>query len=174
MVIALAYRDGVRIPPWAARTLVAAGLAVFAWSWSQGHFFGPDSVLRVFAWGLPALAIVGAFALSEQPVAANLFWRVCGFLGDASYSLYLVHTLAVGVPVMVLGRFIAPASAPWFYLAGDPDRGDRPGAARPRVSGKAADAGAAAPHRTARPDARGHDHAVAANRAITAKLIVQL
>jgi peptidoglycan/LPS O-acetylase OafA/YrhL len=116
MLIALAYRDGVRIPVWAARTLAAAGLAVFAWSWSQGHFFGPDSVLRVFAWGLPALAIVGAFALSETPVAANLFWRVCGFLGDASYSLYLVHTLAVGVPVMVLGRFIAPASAPWFYL----------------------------------------------------------
>jgi peptidoglycan/LPS O-acetylase OafA/YrhL len=116
MGLALAYRDGVRIPAWAARTLVAAGIAVFAWSWSQGHFFGPDSVLRVFAWGLPAFAIVGAFALSEQPVAANLFWRVCGFLGDASYSLYLVHTLTVGVPVMLLGRFIAPASAPWFYL----------------------------------------------------------
>jgi peptidoglycan/LPS O-acetylase OafA/YrhL len=74
-------------------------------------------VLRVFVWGLPALAIVGAFALSEKPVAANPFWRVCGFLGDASYSLYLVHTLTVGVPVMVLGRFIAPASAPWSYLA---------------------------------------------------------
>jgi peptidoglycan/LPS O-acetylase OafA/YrhL len=71
----------------------------------------------VFAWGLPAFAIVGAFALSEKPVSANLFWRVCGLLGDASYSLYLVHTLAVGVPAMVLGRFLQPASAPWFYLA---------------------------------------------------------
>ena len=117
MLVALAYRDGVRIPVWAARTLVGAGVAVFAWSWSQAHLFGPDSVLRVFVWGLPSLAIVGAFALSEKPVAANLFWRVCGFLGDASYSLYLVHTLTVGVPVMVLGRFIAPASAPWLYLA---------------------------------------------------------
>src|ERR1044072_3123625 len=90
LVLALAWRDGVRIPVWAARMLVAAGAAVFAWSWSQGHFFGPDSVLRVFAWGLPAFAIVGAFALCEKPVTANLFWRVCGFLGDASYSLYLV------------------------------------------------------------------------------------
>jgi hypothetical protein len=53
----------------------------------------------------------------RQPVAANLFWRVCGFLGDASYSLYLVHTLALGVPVIVLGRFVDPASAPWLYLA---------------------------------------------------------
>jgi len=117
MAVALAYRYGVRIPAWAARMLVVSGAAVFAWSWSQAHLFGPDSVLRVFIWGLPALAIVGAFALSEKPVNANLFWRGCGFLGDASYSLYLVHTLAVGVPVMVLGRFIAPASAPWFYLA---------------------------------------------------------
>ena len=47
------------------------GLAVFAWSWSQAHFFDPDSVLRVFVWGLPALAIVGAFALSEKPVTAE-------------------------------------------------------------------------------------------------------
>jgi peptidoglycan/LPS O-acetylase OafA/YrhL len=117
MVIALAYRDGVRIPRWAVCALVAAGLAVFAWSWSRAHFFGPDSVLRVFAWGLPSLAIVGAFALAETPVARNVFWRIAGFLGDASYSLYLVHTLAIGVPLMVLGRFIAPASAPWFYLA---------------------------------------------------------
>ncbi len=117
MLIALARRDGVRIPTWAARALVAVGLAVFAWSWSQAHFFGPDSVLRVFAWGLPSFAIVGAFALAQQPVSTNPFWRVCGFLGDASYSLYLFHTLTLGVPVMLLGRFIAPADAPWFYLA---------------------------------------------------------
>ena len=117
MGVALAYREGVRLPPWAVRTLVAAGLAFLAWSWSQAHFFHPSSMLRVFVWGLPALAIVGAFALADRPVPRNLFWRVSGFLGDASYSLYLVHTLAIGVPFMVLGNWIAPASAPWFYVA---------------------------------------------------------
>jgi exopolysaccharide production protein ExoZ len=116
MVVALAYREGVRLPPWAVRTFVAAGLGGLAWSWSQAHFFHPSSIIRVFVWGLPALAIVGAFALADRPVPRNRFWRLSGFLGDASYSLYLVHTLAIGVPFMVLGKWIAPATAPWFYL----------------------------------------------------------
>jgi exopolysaccharide production protein ExoZ len=117
MAIALAYRAGVRLPMWLVCTLVASGLAVLGWSWSQAHFFDPPSWLRVPVWGLPALAIVGGFALAIKPVPQNLFWRVTGFLGDASYSIYLVHTLALGVPRLVLGRFVDPASAPWLYLA---------------------------------------------------------
>jgi len=69
---------------------------------------------------------------------------------------------------MVLGHFIAPASAPWFYLAALLLAAIVP-ALLVHLSGKAADRGAAAPHRAARPSACGHDHAVAANRVITAK-----
>lgn len=116
MAIAVAFREGVRLPMWLVWTLVAGGLAVLGWSWSQAHFFDPPSWLRVPVWGLPALAIVGGFALAERGVPRNLFWRVSGFLGDASYSLYLVHTLTLGVPRILLGRFIDPASAPWFYF----------------------------------------------------------
>jgi peptidoglycan/LPS O-acetylase OafA/YrhL len=117
MAIALAYRGGVRIPPRLQWTLVAAGLAMLGYSWSQAHFFSPPSVERLLYWGLPALAIVGAFALAEKRVPHNLFWRVSGFLGDASYSIYLVHTLPLGLPILLLGRWIDPAKAPWFYLA---------------------------------------------------------
>jgi peptidoglycan/LPS O-acetylase OafA/YrhL len=116
MAIAVAYREGVRVPPWLQWTLVAAGLAMLGYSWSQAHFFPPSSAERLLYWGLPALAIVGAFALAERRVPHNLFWRVSGFLGDASYSIYLVHTLALGLPVLILGRWIDPASARWFYL----------------------------------------------------------
>jgi peptidoglycan/LPS O-acetylase OafA/YrhL len=117
MGIAVAYREGIRLPMWLVYALVAAGLAVLGWSWSQAHFFDPPSWLRVPVWGLPALAIVGGFALAERRVPHNLFWRVSGFLGDASYSIYLVHTLTLGVPVLLFGRWLAPADAPWFYLA---------------------------------------------------------
>ena len=116
MAIALAYRDGFRIPPWVQWPLIAAGLALLGYSWSQAHFFPPPSSERVFYWGLPAILIVGSFALAAKRVPHNLFWRVSGFLGDASYSIYLVHTLTLGVPVLLLGRFIAPQSAPWLYL----------------------------------------------------------
>lgn len=117
MAIALAYREGFRIPPRVQWPLVAAGLALLGYSWSKAHFFPPDSVQRVFYWGLPAILIVGSFALAAKRVPHNLFWRVSGFLGDASYSIYLVHTLTLGVPVLLFGRWLAPADAPWFYLA---------------------------------------------------------
>lgn len=117
MGIAHAYRIGVRLPPWLQWTLIAAGLAGLGYAWHQAFFFEPTSLLRVLYWGLPALLIVGPFALAEKRVPHNLFWRVSGLLGDASYSIYLVHTLTLGVPVLLLGRWIAPASAPWFYLA---------------------------------------------------------
>jgi peptidoglycan/LPS O-acetylase OafA/YrhL len=117
MGIAVAFRAGVRLPVWLVWTLVALGLAALGWSWYAAHLFGPSSWPRIAIWGLPALAIVGALALAERPAPKNLFWRAAGFLGDASYSIYLFHTLALGLPLIALGRWIAPANAPWLYLA---------------------------------------------------------
>jgi len=116
MAIALAYRNGVRLPQPLVYTLVAAGVAVLFWSWRQEHFFDIDSGARVFVWGLPAVAIVGGFALAEKPVPRNLFWRTFGFLGDASYSLYLFHTLGLGAPAILFGRYINFALLPWVHL----------------------------------------------------------
>jgi peptidoglycan/LPS O-acetylase OafA/YrhL len=119
MIIALAYRDGVRLPPWLVRTLVLAGFAVYAWSATRGHFFGPppESAMRVLLWGVPAIAIIGGLALAARRPQPTALWRLFGFLGDASYALYLVHPMALGIPRMVLGRWIEPTSAPWFYVA---------------------------------------------------------
>lgn len=117
MWIAVAYRNGVRLPMNWAWLLVAGGVAMLGWVWSQAYFFEPDSWMRVVAWGLPGVALVSGFALAERPVPRNMFWRASGFLGDASYSIYLVHPLMLGAPRTLLGRFIDPASAPWLYLA---------------------------------------------------------
>jgi exopolysaccharide production protein ExoZ len=115
--MAMAYRAGLRLPMRLVWILVVLGVATLTWSWREGHLLGPSSWWRILFWGLPALAIVGALALAERPVANNLFWRVSGFLGDASYSIYLFHTLALGLPLIALGPVIAPASAPWLYVA---------------------------------------------------------
>lgn len=115
--IAMAFRAGLRLPTWLTWILIALGLATLAWSWHEGHLLAPSSWWRVLLWGLPALAIVGALALAERPPPDGLFWRVTGFLGDASYSIYLFHILALGIPSIALGRLIAPASAPWLHVA---------------------------------------------------------
>ena len=117
MLIAGAYREGIRLRGWLAHALVFCALAVLGWSWYQAHFFDPSSWLRVPIWGVPALLIVGGFALSDKPVARNLFWRTFGFLGDASYSIYLVHTITLGVPRLLFSRWIDPTVWPWFYVA---------------------------------------------------------
>ena len=173
MVIALAYREGVRLPMWLVWTLVASGLAVLGWSWSQAHFFDPGAWLRVAVWGLPALAIVGGYALAVKPVPQNLFWRVTGFLGDASYSIYLVHTLALGVPRLVLGRFIDPASAPWFYLGADRAGDGDPAADRLRLRREADHRDPAAQDRGT-PAPAGRCGRVARDRAVAAPFIPPL
>ncbi len=111
MVLAVAYRDGLRLPSWASYGLLAAGLAALAWAWA----YPLSWAWRFPSWGLPSVAIVAALTLARVPVARNAFWRVFAFLGDASYSLYLFHTLSLPLSYIVLGRWIAPASAPWLY-----------------------------------------------------------
>jgi exopolysaccharide production protein ExoZ len=116
MALALAYRDGVRLPSWATWGLLVAGLAALAWSWSQAQAYGPHDPWRFPLWGLPAVAIVAALTLRAVPVPRNAFWRAFAFLGDASYSLYLFHTLTLTLPRFTLARWIEPASAPWLYV----------------------------------------------------------
>jgi exopolysaccharide production protein ExoZ len=53
-------------------------------------------VSRVIAYGLPALAIVTAFVLSDLQLK-GLAFSAMARLGDASYSLYLVHLLVLRV-----------------------------------------------------------------------------
>jgi peptidoglycan/LPS O-acetylase OafA/YrhL len=90
---------------------VAYGLlAALALAWAYPVSWG----WRFPSWGLPGVAIVAALTLARVPVARNAFWRLFAFLGDASYSLYLFHTLSLALSYVVLGRWITPASAPWL------------------------------------------------------------
>jgi len=109
MLIALALRWGFRIPPALAGALVLAGALALVASdrWTDVH--------RLFALGLPSALIVGALALADYSARPALAWRAMSFLGDASYSLYLVHPLAITLPRRLFPHLVDPATSPWLY-----------------------------------------------------------
>jgi len=117
MGLALAYRDGVRIGAAAYWALLAVATAVLLWSAWRGDFFPPSANERLFIWGFPTFLIIAALVLSRTPALTGPFWRFWGFIGDTSYSIYLIHPLTITLPRLFLARYIAPADAPWLYVA---------------------------------------------------------
>jgi exopolysaccharide production protein ExoZ len=109
MLIALALRSCFRIPrAWAGAILLAAGVALVASDrWPDVH--------RIFTWGLPSACIVGALALADCTAKPGPAGPALSFLGDASYSLYLVHPLAITLPRRVFPHVVDPASSPWLF-----------------------------------------------------------
>jgi exopolysaccharide production protein ExoZ len=72
--------------------------------------------VRIFAWGLPALLIVaGAVSIHRAGLVRD--WPVLKFLGDASYSIYLVHGLALSLAARILA-IIGIDGAPILFIAG--------------------------------------------------------
>ena len=72
---------------------------------------------RLLLWGVPAAAIV-AGAVLVAPREPGAIARVFVFLGDASYSIYLVHWLAILALTGLAVYFrLDIAAAPWAYVA---------------------------------------------------------
>jgi peptidoglycan/LPS O-acetylase OafA/YrhL len=111
MVIALAYREGVRLPPAAAWSLALAAIIGYAAA------AVPTSEWRVLFWGLPGAALVAACALSRTTWHPGPAGRFFGLLGDASYSLYLVHPLTFPLVRWTVGRLFVGTDAGWVYAA---------------------------------------------------------
>jgi exopolysaccharide production protein ExoZ len=95
-------------PP--ALVIVAIGALAALTLWTD--------VTRVVQWGIPAALIVGACALSAGKISCSTsLCRTLSFLGDASYSLYLIHPIAITLPRRLFPRLIEPGTHPWIYAA---------------------------------------------------------
>ncbi|MGH7010364.1 MAG: acyltransferase family protein, partial [Caulobacteraceae bacterium] len=62
-----------------------------------------DETWRFLTWGVPAAAIV-AGAVGLDRAASGPRWRMLTVLGDASYSIYLFHTIAVAAIAHLVGE----------------------------------------------------------------------
>jgi exopolysaccharide production protein ExoZ len=111
MMLALAYRAGVRLPRAASCGLLIGAILAFG----ATKFRGIDLAWRTLEWGLPAAALVGALVLSREGHAPGVVGRLFLFLGSASYSLYLVHPIVfAGAKRLLFDRISLPAF-PWSW-----------------------------------------------------------
>jgi exopolysaccharide production protein ExoZ len=88
MWIAVAYRAGLRVPAGAAAALVVAGCGL-------ALLYSPEAspALRALFWGVPMAMVLAGAVLSRR--ADGLATRLLARLGDASYSLYLLHFIVL-------------------------------------------------------------------------------
>jgi exopolysaccharide production protein ExoZ len=119
MLVAVALREGWRLPPWLAHGIILAGLAIFL---LEEHFAPATS--RVLAWGLPSALVVAGLTLNAGSRGVRhpgLLARTFGFLGAASYAIYLVHPFALAAPRLLhfglAGDGITPPAQPWLYAS---------------------------------------------------------
>jgi peptidoglycan/LPS O-acetylase OafA/YrhL len=66
-------------------------------------------------WGIPSALIVAGLTLAKPTLKPGSLSRGIGFMGDVSFSLYLVHPLAITLPRRLLGMYLDPASFPILY-----------------------------------------------------------
>ena len=111
MLIATLLLSGFRIPHvWAGALVVISFLALL------GLDYLTESP-RLLALGVPSAFIVGSLVLADSSAKPSSLWQPLSFLGDASYSLYLVHPIAITLPRRLFPHLVNPASSPWLYAA---------------------------------------------------------
>jgi exopolysaccharide production protein ExoZ len=111
LLIAAAYQEGLRLPR--AGTFVLLGLALAGYAISITTGF--QQFWRFLQWGMPGALIVAACTLVGGASYSGAFARAFGFLGEASYSLYLVHPLAFPLIRRLVGPWLDLPLIAWAY-----------------------------------------------------------
>lgn len=98
LLIGTAARSGLSLPTWAGAIITLLGAVLF-FSSSMPSITDEN---RLLVWGLPAVMIVGGLTLGKtEPVLGR---RTFIALGDASYTLYLIHPLCIRAFLLAAGR----------------------------------------------------------------------
>jgi len=113
IAIAVAFLRGVRLPYALGALLVALGVGGLIVSTWLGFMAAlpdqPPAFPRSLAWGLPMALIMAGVALTVSPseTTPSGVARLLHRLGDASYSIYLVHPLVIVAMRPVLAASVA-------------------------------------------------------------------
>jgi exopolysaccharide production protein ExoZ len=104
VIVGWIYTNGYSASRRVSGVMVTAGaltMVLCAAAWGQ------TVILRVLLWGIPAAVIVLGLALAEnaKPVARRRSWK---FVGDASYSIYIVHGVVLAALFSMVNHVHAP------------------------------------------------------------------
>ena len=103
--IGYAVVSDVRLGDVPARLAVVLGLAGFF----CGIIFGLRLLPSVLTWGVPSALLVAGCVFSERNGHVPTLIRKGAFLGDSSYSLYLLHVVLIDIVVV-----LALSSGDWI------------------------------------------------------------
>ena len=95
MIVGLVYRRGIRLSLFGSIALCLAGMVLLAMSDTLLQHY--PALLRPYSWGVAFALIVAAGVLCKASARDHLGTKTALLLGDASYALYLVHTIALAV-----------------------------------------------------------------------------
>jgi len=111
IAIASLWTRGVRTSVWLNVLLVGVALLVIA-HFPNVEMFDP---LRPLKWGLPSALIIWSVVMLEGTTLVSRF-PAGKILGDASYSIYIIHPLVLPVLAPIVIRLIEPTDGGVFFL----------------------------------------------------------
>lgn len=115
MWIAIAYREGIRLPAVLSCAMIPIGLATMIYADGEANF---PNLSRHWGWGGGvALIVAGCVLANVRSLPERIFWRVGIKLGDASYALYLVHAVIPMYFAQFLAPYLNPVNHPYLYIS---------------------------------------------------------
>lgn len=95
MMLALLYERGLRLPGYLRLGLIAVGCLAL-WLKAPHGLSAPVGSMRFVYWGIPA-AMIFAGAVLGQEIDFGWLRRPVNVLGDASYGIYLWHSISLSI-----------------------------------------------------------------------------
>ena len=118
MVIAVVYRKGLRLNMSENALLIAIAIVGIM---LVGNFSGmlnalpEDHMINRVTAMIPMLCLVAAATIGPQLDSTKLIWRAGLLVGDASYSLYLIHPFILRPLAKLWAKFIGTSLPVWSF-----------------------------------------------------------
>jgi exopolysaccharide production protein ExoZ len=112
--IAYLFVSGVRLSATVSNALVLLALGVFV----GGLLFGYHRIPTVLSWGVPSALLIGGCVFKERSGSLPVFIQKYSYLGDSSYSLYLIHYLLISAFLRAFFAMFSKPQYPYFFAIG--------------------------------------------------------
>lgn len=121
MIVAMIYRAGVRLPLVASVLLAAGSVASMTYIYFNVEQvilpLAEDELVCRIVRAVPAAFLFVAGALGPQVTGKNLLSRAALLVGDASYSLYLIHPFVLRPFGKIWTKVVGAALPVWMFGA---------------------------------------------------------